>query len=234
MVEHRHLTQRRLRLLVPYLILAVLAVGSGVTAWASSQPAQVHVGPEGVTLYNVADLASASTTKTGAAVDGLTCQSEAKEVVNYHIHTHVAIYVNGQMMRLPAGIGITQPPMIVNYPTGKFYDVGAYDCLYWLHTHVADGIIHVEAPVKKSFTLGQFFDVWDQPLSATRVASAVGTVTLFENGKRLAGDPRLTPLLAQGDIQIDVGTPLVPFQSLKYKVTGGCGEGTRSCSIPTG
>src|SRR5664280_2623013 len=146
MAEHVHFTQRRLRLLIPYAILVVLAVGSGVTAWASSQPTQVHIGPEGVALYNVADLASASTSKTGAAVDGLSCQSEAKEVVNYHIHTHLAIYVNGQMMRLPAGIGITQPPMIVNYPTGKFYEVGAYDCLYWLHTHVADGIINVEDP----------------------------------------------------------------------------------------
>ena len=227
-------TARGLRNLVPYLILVALAVGSGVTVWASSQTSKVPVGPEGVVLDNVAAVGSASTTETGAKVDGMTCQTKAKEVVKYHIHIHVAIYVGGRMMGLPAGIGITDPPMIVNYPTGKFYDVGASDCLYWMHTHVADGIIHVESPVKMAFTLGEFFDVWNQPLSTSRVASAVGTVVVFENGKRLAGDPRLTRLLPQGDIQIDVGTPIVPFQSFKYKVTGGCGEGTLSCTNPVG
>ena len=226
--------RRNLRNLVPYLILVALAVGSGLTVWASSQPSKVRVGPEGVVLDNVANVGPASTTTSGAKVDGMTCQTEAKEVVKYHIHIHVAIFVHGRRMGLPAGIGITEPPMIVNYPTGKFYDVGISDCLYWTHTHVADGIIHVESPVKENFTLGEFFDVWNQPLSSSRVASAVGTVVVFENGRRLAGDPRLTPLLPQSDIQIDVGTPVVPFQALKYKVTGGCGEGTLSCSFPVG
>jgi hypothetical protein len=95
---------------------------------------------------------------------------------------------------------------------------------------VADGIIHVEAPMKQSFTLGQFFDVWRQPLSATRVGPAQGSVVIFENEKRVTGDPRLTPLLSHGDIQIDVGSPVIPFKAFNYKVTGGCGEGTNSCS----
>src|SRR5581483_12030445 len=29
-----------------------------------------------------------------------------------------------------------------------------------LHTHEPDGIIHVESPVNRKFTLGEFFDVW--------------------------------------------------------------------------
>ena len=202
--------------------------------WASSQPSKIQVGPEGVVLDNVAYIGTASTTLAGAPVDGMTCRTEAKEVVKYHVHIHVAIYVDGRRMGLPAGIGITEPAMIVNYPTGRFYDVGNKDCLYWMHTHVADGIIHIESPMKKTFTLGEFFDIWNQPLSASRVASAVGAVVVFENGTRLTGDPRLTPLAAQSDIQIDVGTPVVPFQPLKYKVTGGCGEGTLSCSNPLG
>ncbi|OYV64554.1 MAG: hypothetical protein B7X07_06050 [Actinobacteria bacterium 21-64-8] len=107
----------------------------------------------------------------------------------YHIHIHVSVYVNGQMMRLPGGVGITKPPLIEKYKAGNFYDVVLYDCLYWIHTHVADGIIHVEAPVKQSFTLGQFFAVWAQPLSANLVGPASGQVAVFENGKRLTGDP---------------------------------------------
>jgi len=222
------------RVLLPLLILSVLVVGGGLVAWVSSRTVSVtaSVGPEGVSVYNVPDIAPAATTKTGGAVDGETCQTASKEVIKYHIHTHVAVYVNGRMMRLPAGIGITEPPLIANYPSGKFYDVGVSDCLYWLHTHVADGVIHAEAPVKGVFTLGQFFDVWNQPLSTSRVGAQAGKVVVFENGKQLTGDPRLTPLLDQGDIQIDVGTPVVAFQSFRFKVTGSCGAGTLSCVIP--
>jgi len=226
----------RSRHAIPLLLLAALTVLSGAAAWASSRtttPAAT-VGPEGVVMYGVPDLASASTTLTGRPIDGLTCQTESKEVVKYHIHIHVSVYVNGQMVRLPGGVGITKPPLIEKYKTGNFYDVGLYDCLYWIHTHVADGIIHVEAPVKQSFTLGQFFAVWDQPLSANQVGPASGPVVVFENGKRLTGDPRLTPLLPHGNIQIDVGHPLVPYNAVTYKVTGGCGEGTKSCSTPKG
>ena len=186
-VAQLSVAKRSLRNSVPYLILAAPAVGSGATVWASSPPSKVQVGPEGIVLDNVANVAPASSTVTGAKVDGMTCETESKEVVKFHIHIHLAIYVDSRQMGLPAGFGNTAPPMIVNYPSGKFYAVGHKDCLYWLHTHVADGIILVESPVKKAFTLGEFFDVWNQPLSSSRVASVVGAVVVFENGTRLTG-----------------------------------------------
>ena len=228
------MTPRRARSLTPKALLAVLAIASGATAWASSRTSNSVVGSEGVVVYNVPDLAGATSTRSGQKVDGVGCQTQAKEVVKYHIHIHVAIYVDGRMVRLPGGIGITPPPLIERYPSGDFYDVGLYDCLYWLHTHVADGIIHVEAPAKQSFTLGQFFDVWNQPLGPSRVGPARGAVTVYENGRSLAGNPRNTPLLPGGAIQIDVGTPAVGYRPVSFKVTGGCGEGTTSCSVPKG
>ncbi len=33
-------------------------------------------------------------------------------------------------------------------------------CFYWLHTHTEDGIIHIESPVQRTFTLGHFFAIW--------------------------------------------------------------------------
>ncbi len=219
-----------LRILVPYLIIAVMMLGAVIAAWESSRPAPPTIGPEGVLVYNVFDVASASSTRSGAPVDGIRCVTESKDVVKYHTHTHVALYVDGQMMRLPAGIGITPPSVVDHFASGTFYDVGGYDCLYWLHTHVADGIVHVEAPAKDIFTLGQFFDVWNQPLTSSRMAAHEGRVVVFEDGKRLTGDPRLTPLLDHGDIQIDVGTPVIPFQPFKFKVTGSCGAGTLGCT----
>jgi hypothetical protein len=218
---------------LPYPLLAALTLATTAVAGSSSLPARA-MGPEGVVVYKVPNLAPASTTRPGRVVDGVGCQTQAKEKVKYHVHVHVSVYVKGQMMRLPAGIGVTKPPLIEHYSNGSYYDVGLYDCLYWLHTHVADGIIHVEAPAKGSFTLGQFFDIWNQPLSASRLASFPGAVAVFENGKRLSGDPRAAPLLPHGNIQIDVGTPVVAYHVFRFKVTGGCAEGTNSCSTTKG
>ncbi len=223
------------RRLIPLVILAALTIASGATAWLSSRPTVTStVGPEGVAIYSVPDLAAATTTRVGQAVDGITCQSQAKEVVKYHVHIHVSIFVYGREERLPAGIGITRPALIEKTSTGDFYDVGLYDCLYWLHTHAADGIIHVEAPARQVFTLGEFFDIWRQPLSTRRVGPVTGPVVVFENGQRRQGDPRDTPLLAHANIQIDVGTPVVAYHPFSFTVTGGCGEGTNSCSPSAG
>jgi hypothetical protein len=232
MDDETEVPNERRRRAIPLVIVGVLVIASGLTAWFSSRPTtNSAVGPEGVMVFNVPNLASASSTVHGTPVDGITCQSEAHEVVKYHVHAHVSIYVNGRQERLPAGIGITEPRLVEHTTAGPFFDVGIYDCLYWLHTHSYDGIIHIEAPSKQAFTLGQFFDVWNQKLGPERVGPATGKVVVFENGKRLSGDPTAVPLLAHGDIQIDVGTPVVAFQPFVFKVTGGCGEGTNSCSI---
>ncbi|MDE3065158.1 MAG: hypothetical protein KGJ36_05765 [Acidobacteriota bacterium] len=223
---------RAARSVIPFALLGALGLASLVTIWASvgSSGAASSPGPEGVVVFHVPDLAPATTTATGAPVDGVTCQSEAKEVVKYHIHVAVALFVNGARERLPAGVGITRPYLVEHFKTGTFLDVGPYNCLYWLHTHAADGIVHVEAPAKGAFTLGQLFDVWRQPLGAERVGPARGRVVVYENGRRLSGDPRVTPLLPHGVIQIDVGSPVVAFQPFTYRVTGGCGQGTTGCS----
>jgi hypothetical protein len=214
---------------VPFLLLGALAVASLAVAWSSSRPGAGVVGPEGVTIYDVPDFA-ATGSAGGQPVDGyLTCRRESQEVVKFHTHTLVTVYVNGRQERLPAGIGIRRPWLVEHYPTGTFLDVGPYDCMYWVHTHVADGIVHVEAPAMGVFTLGTLFDVWDQPLSATQAGPAQGPVTVFENGERFAGDPRGVPLRNHGVIQIDVGT-VVPYVAHAFKVSGGCAEGATSCS----
>jgi hypothetical protein len=216
------------------LVTLTLVVVTGAslligTTSAIANPSS-HKGPEGVLIYNVPNLAPA-TTRGGQTVDGISCRKQADEKVKYHVHVYVAVYVKGKMERLPAGIGVTQPRLLEKYPNGHFYDVGLYNCLYWLHTHVADGIVHVESPGPRNFTLGQFFDIWDQPLGPRQAGPAKGNVLVFENGKRVHGNIRLTPLLAHADIQIDVGSPVVPFHEVHFKVNGGCGAGTTSCTL---
>jgi len=216
---------------VPLAVAAVLVAALALTAIAASASSvRTSMGPEGVLIYHVADLAPATTGATGKPVDAVTCRRLAQQVVHYHVHVEVEIFVHGVRERLPAAIGITKPYLVEHTKAGLFLDSGVYDCMYWLHTHVADGIIHVEAPHKGIFTLGQFFDVWRQPLGPNQVGPARGRVVLFQNGKRLTGDPRATVLVPHSVIQIDVGAPVVGFHPFTFKVSGGCGAGTNSCS----
>ena len=47
-------------------------------------------------------------------------------------------------------------------------------CIYWLHTHAPDGVIHIESPFERVYTLGNLFDIWHQPLSKRQVGDAKG------------------------------------------------------------
>ena len=221
-------TSRR-RTMIPMTLLVVLVIASAITAWLSRRSTAASApGPEGVPVLSVPVLA-ASGAASGSPVDGITCRTIGQEKVTYHVHVLVSIYVDGQRERLPAGIGVTAPSVTTGSGATTFVDVGLHDCLYWLHTHANDDIIHVEAPSRGHFSLGQFFDVWGQPLSSDRVGPAVGPVVVFENGVRYSGSPRAVPLLAGGVIQIDVGAPTVAYHPMTFRVTGLCGAGTTSC-----
>jgi hypothetical protein len=137
----------------------------------------------------------------GQAVDGISCDT-AEQVV-YHIHAHLAVDTNGRPRIIPEGIGIVPPTQIVQTSVGPFVVAGK--CFYWLHSHTPDGIIHVESPSQRVYTLGNYFDIWNQPLSATQVGPAHGTVTAYVGGQRFTGDPRSIPLNAHTLIQLDVG-----------------------------
>jgi hypothetical protein len=81
-------------------------------------------------------------------------------------------------------------------------------CFYWLHTHAADGIIHIGSPIQRVYTLGNFFDIWAQPLNPAQVGSATGAVTALYNSQRYEGNPRDIPLTPHAQIQLEVGRPL--------------------------
>jgi hypothetical protein len=94
--------------------------------------------------------------------------------------------------------------------------VGAGSCFYWLHTHAADGIIHIESPVERRYTVGNFFDVWGQSLTPTQVGPTRGPVTAFYDGHVFRGNPRDIPLTKQAQIQLDVGRPLVAPATIRF------------------
>jgi hypothetical protein len=157
-------------------------------------------------------LASTQGQANGQPVDGIACQTG--EQLTYHHHAHVAVYANGAVRAIPRGIGIKPPTSEQDSSEGKFVVSGS--CFYWLHTHTQDGIIHIESPSPKTYTLGNLFDIWQQPLSSTQVSTALGSVTAYVNGKQYNGDPRSIPLNQHDVIQLDVGSPNVPPKSFTF------------------
>ena len=162
------------------------------------------LGPEGPPLEPGPNLAPPGSPAPGASVDGISCQGGEQTL--FHIHARLTIFVNGASEKIPYGIGIADPQA---QQTKRGPYVGSGACFTWLHTHAADGIIHIESPVLRAFTLGEFFDVWGQPLSTTQVGPAQGAVTALVNRRVWLGDPRDIRLRAHTQIQLEVGRPLV-------------------------
>ena len=131
----------------------------------------------------------------GETVGGISC--DAMEGQRLHIHQHLVIFDHGKQVAIPPNVG--QPL--------------ARRCIYWLHTHTPDGVIHIEAPSDRSFTLGDFFLVWGQPLGRTIAASAHApkgaALKVWVDGKPFAGDPRTIALKSHTDIVLEVGPPFV-------------------------
>jgi hypothetical protein len=123
-----------------------------------------------------------SNAQTIDTVDGVECQ--VGEQLRYHVHAELKIYIEGQPATVPKNTGVRN------------------DCIFWLHTHDDTGLLHIEAPEKRDFTLRQFFAVWGQPLSSTQLLSstvdATHKITATVNGEPFTGDPASIPL-AEGE-----------------------------------
>lgn len=110
----------------------------------------------------VAHLATASPGASAGAptIDGMRCEASVGGAL--HIHAYLAIYVNGQPQQVPAGVGIDS----------------ARNCLYPLHVHAGEpNVIHIESNTVQTYTLGEFFDVWHKPLSASQVEGYTGSAS---------------------------------------------------------
>ncbi len=203
---------------------SLLLAGCGSSSSSSSPPATssatgtsstttqsaAQIGFEGVPIETGTDLASPGTTQTGV-VNGIQCGPT--EQLAYHVHAHLSAYVNGAPRALPGGIGI---PSSTVQQTSQGPEAVGGQCIYWLHTHAPDGVIHIESPTQRIYTLGDFFDEWHQPLSASGAAGSSGKVTAFVNGKSWTKNPRLIPLDPHAVIQLDVGNPAVPFHPMSW------------------
>ena len=190
------------------LPLSPLSTLGHLTPAAAAGP----LGPESVSIPAGPSLAPPRLLTNGQKIDGISCQSG--EQLLFHIHAHLTIFVSGAPRQVPAGIGIAPPLEEEQTRVGAF--VAGATCFMWLHTHAADGIIHTESPIERTYTLGDFFDIWGQALARREVGSAHGPVSAFFNGRLFTGNPRRIPLLAHAQIQLDVGKPLVAPERITF------------------
>jgi hypothetical protein len=147
-----------------------------------------------VIAYQVLSRTSGSGSN-GQPVAGIECN--VGEQLSTHYHAHLTILYHNQPATVPGQVGITTT------------------CLYWMHTHDASGVIHVEAPKSVSsrvFTLGDFFQVWNQPLSKSQVATfKVGSgdqLKMWVDGKPYTGDPRNIVLKSHTQVVVQIGPPI--------------------------
>ena len=210
------------------VIVVVTSTGGGSSSRANAhQPAanfttasgvKVYggLGPENVPTELGTPLASPNAGLTGAITDGVQCN--AGEQLAYHHHIHLAIFINGAPKPVPLGVGMVAPALVENTTKGQFA-AGSNTCLYWLHVHAQDGIVHIESPSVRTFLLGQFFGVWHVALSSTQIGTDTGTVTATVDGQPWTGDPTQIPLDEHADIVLNVGGPVVNPPAIQWKGT---------------
>lgn len=137
----------------------------------------------------------AGSASAGPVIDGVECNTN--EQVSYHIHQHLTIYDLGRPVTVPQGIGIDQRD----------------NCLYWLHTHATNGVIHVESPSEKRYTLANFLDIWGQHIDkSTFLAHGIApgrSVRAYVGTAPFGGDPRTIPLTSHALITLEYGPPWI-------------------------
>ena len=220
--EQRRIEARRQRkITIAWVVAGVVVLGGAGTAAAMAISSNTKANAKAAVSKQASDpsidkstslLASTADQSTGDTVDGVV-KSNSMETTVYHIHAHLQIYVNGTQKLIPYGVGIMPPYSLSGSGSSAFVSGGSK--FYFLHTHDETGVIHVESPSKQQYTLGNFFDLWKQPLSTTQVGPNKGTVTVFVDGKKYTGDPTKIELTSYEKIQIDVGT-VTPYKDFTW------------------
>lgn len=112
-----------------------------------------------------------------------------------HYHPHLRVIVDGEDVPVPSSIGVDP----------------ASGAMSAVHTHEADGTIHIEADtVGEKFTLGQLFTQWGVDLRRTQIggtkATAGDTVVVTNNGVKVKGDPNDLRLEPDQQIVVRLGS----------------------------
>jgi hypothetical protein len=202
-------------------MLAVLVLGGCGGGGGSNSSS----GDDGV-CSQFGDAPAARTTKAPWAAPenpmALTCKAglvpENAEFLQYHVHAHLDVFVNGRPVIVPAGIGIDLDNSAVRAdtsPNGVVIGAGLAQecdepCISPLHTHDLSGLLHTETKTPSPNQLGQFFTEWAVRLTSDCVGGyckPAVPIKIYVDGKVETSDPTQIELSNLREIAIVIGTP---------------------------
>src|SRR5262245_11458251 len=144
--------------------------------------------------------------KTSPVVAANAIPCDQLEHTQVHYHAALQILDAGRAVSIPTGVGRTR------------------SCYYWLHMHDGEeGIIHIEAPSDRTFTLADFFEVWSswagaKELIDTRQVSTISLdssqklvvyVDIGSGPKAFTGDPATIHLEDREVVTLEISPPTV-------------------------
>ena len=193
------------------VVVVVVAVRQGghrgaetSDAALTNPPATVAVGGDAAPPWQAPKDAAAAVRTAGVPMLGGEGNVE-------HIHAHLDVVVDGQAVSVPADIGIDR----------------ASGTISPLHTHDGAGVVHIESPIKRQFSLGEFFSEWDVSLSTDNIgalrAADGKVVRVFVNGTQKTGNPAALTFGPHDEIAVVYGTPR-PGETIPSKYDFPAGE----------
>lgn len=188
-----------LRPTIAGIIATSAAVGVTIFAVATHTPAAPKMATRGAPPWS-----RPADTAVGVRLAGLEMSRATGEVTRYDLHLDV--FVNGKHVAVPANIGVDQ----------RTSEISA------LHTTDSSGIVQVDSNAQSPrYTLGQLFDEWQVPLSATRIgglqAGRRESLAAYVDGTQAKGNPRRIALGPQQQIAIEFGAgPFHPPASYQF------------------
>jgi hypothetical protein len=132
----------------------------------------------------------------------------------FHHHDLLQIYIHGDTIPVPEGIGINSSG-------------GAS-----MHTHDTSGIMHLETDNPYNFKLGQFFDVWGLQFNDSCIggycSNGPNQLRVYVNGKLIERNVRNIPLTQHDDVVVTYGTtaqlPSPIPKTYAKNISSSCGE----------
>jgi hypothetical protein len=177
--------------------LAVLLAVSGIACGGAESFEPISPMPEVGRGPDYRLRPAGSLARTGKPIHGLRCA----RAVRKRFGVHLEIVARRLDVVIPAGIGVAPP----RSSEGVYVRNGR--CWYPVRTLEPTGVIEIDEGT--SITLGEFFDVWGQPLSSSRIAGFGArrgrSIAAFVNGLRWRGEPRRIPLERHAAIVLEVG-----------------------------
>jgi hypothetical protein len=180
--------------LLALLLLAATAAGAATAA--APIPTPIGIGPR----YRIEPASPA--VAHGRPVGRFACRTRPIE----RDVAHLELFANGLVLLLPPGIGMAPPLRL------ERLSVTSARCSYAIRTSQPTGVL--EFVRGRRVTLGDFFAIWGQPLSTSRLAGFRARrgdeVKAWVGGRRWRGDVRAIPLRHHDEIVVELGGYIPP------------------------